>query len=52
VETTAEVVRTGGNGTVGDMVVVAAVVGMMAAEEAPEPDMADTRLLELRERRA
>ena len=43
----AAVVRTGADRMAGDM-----VVGTMAVEEAREPDMADTRLLELRESRA
>jgi hypothetical protein len=38
-------VTTGVDGIMGGM--VAAAVGMAAVVEAPEPDMADTRLLEL-----
>ena len=44
--TRAELGRAGADETASGTEVVAAVVGTTAAEEAPEPDMADTRLLE------
>ena len=45
--TMAALVTVGADENTGGMAeVVAAVVGMMAAVENPEPDMADTRLLE------
>ena len=46
----AEVVNTGRAGVV-EATVAAAVVGATAAADNPGPDMADTRLLELRDRR-
>ena len=44
----AELAKAGADGITGSVVVVvAAVVGTTVADDAPEPDMADTRLLEL-----